>query len=240
MAAEAEGEYVLGYWDIRGLAAPIRMAFHLAGLKYRDELFVVNQQPDGKWKSNWSAKYKELEASGSTPFPNLPYLTLPDGKTTLVQSMAILRHVGRVGGVYGATDIEQARCDEIIEQVMDLRNEMVRVVYGDFEGGKNTFVTASLPYYFGSFSKYLAIHSTAFMGSNSPSIADMNCADALSVSSRLFSDVTGKDFAAEFPELDAYVKRVFGLSQLANYVAGPLHKLAPNNRMANWGNAPLS
>jgi glutathione S-transferase len=231
------GEYVLGYWDIRGLAAPIRMAFSLAGIKYRDELYSVHKDGD-KWTSNWGAQYKLLESTGATPFPNLPYLTLPDGKTTLVQSMAILRYVGRIGNIYGDSDLDMARIDEIIDQTMDLRNEMSRVCYSDFEGGKTTFTTASLPYYFSTFTKYLEQHKTQFMGTNKPSIGDLNCADAIMTAGKLFSDVTSKDFATEYPVLSEYAKRVFALPQLADYVAGPLNGQPANNKMAVWGSAP--
>jgi glutathione S-transferase len=213
------------------------MAFSLAGIKYRDELFSVTKDGD-RWTSAWGSKYKELEVSGAVIFPNLPYLTLPDGKTTLVQSKAILRYVGRVGNIYGDSDFARARIDEVIDLVTDLRSEMSPVCYGDFEAQKTVFATKSIPYFFSGFTKMLESNKTQFITSDKPTIADCELADVVLTCAKLSDDVTGKSFAAEFPELAAYAKRVFELPELAGYVASPASGMAANNKMAKWGNAP--
>ncbi len=232
------GEYVFGYWDIRGMAAPIRMAFIVGGIKFREDLYSLTKKESGEgYNSIWFEKYSELEKEGKIGFPNIPYLILPEGQT-VVQSMAILRHVGRIGNLYGDSDIDKLRIDEVIDQVTDLRSEMSGVCYGDFEGQKVVFATKSLPYFFSGFTKYLELSKSEFMGTSRVSIADLNCADALATASKVFGDVTSKDFAAEYPVLSAYVKRVFALPQLAEYVSGPSNAMPANNKIAMWGNAP--
>jgi glutathione S-transferase len=72
--------------------AAIRVALHDAGLAYEEV-----------YPENWLAYKAAGVADGSLPFGQNPQLLLDDG-TSIVQSNAILRHVGRTGGLYGKTE----------------------------------------------------------------------------------------------------------------------------------------
>lgn len=246
---DTSNEYVLGYWSIKGLAAPIRMAFACAGIAYRDELFAMSEV-EGRWRSSWPLKAKEMLANGESAFPNLPFLILPAAgehseRKVVMQSGAILRYVGQLGGLMGQNPVESLLVDELLEQTMDLRNEMVRVVYSaDFKDLHESFAAKSLPYYFGAFEKYLHLRSTGaeegtplFYVGGKVSVADLAIADAIETASRL----AGKflDTASLYPLVMRHVAEVRALPQLKGYYEGPLAKLAPNNVMASWGNEPL-
>lgn len=60
---------VLGYWDIRGLAQPIRMILEHAGADYKDTQYSCGPAPDYDRSAWTSVKY-----TLALDFPNLPYL----------------------------------------------------------------------------------------------------------------------------------------------------------------------
>jgi glutathione S-transferase len=74
---------ILGYWDIRGLAEPVRLLLEHAGVDYEDRRINMT-------KPSWL----EYKTSLGYDFPNLPYYEEPGG-VKLTQSNAILRHLGR-------------------------------------------------------------------------------------------------------------------------------------------------
>merc|ERR1712088_124538 len=84
----------LAYWDIRGLAQPIRMLLEYAGAKYTDKRYNCGDAP-GFDLSDWTNVKFKL----GLDFPNLPYLI--DGNIKVTQSNAILRYLGRKFGFDG-------------------------------------------------------------------------------------------------------------------------------------------
>ena len=75
---------VLCYWDIRGLAQPVRLLLAYTGTEYEDKLLSCGPAPDYD-KSCWF----DNKFSFGLDFPNLPYYI--DGDVKLTQSNAILR-----------------------------------------------------------------------------------------------------------------------------------------------------
>jgi len=57
----------LGYWDLRGIAEPIRMLLHYADVDFEDKRYVYGDAPDFD-KSDWLNVKHKLDI----PFPNLP------------------------------------------------------------------------------------------------------------------------------------------------------------------------
>ncbi|KAJ3159137.1 hypothetical protein HDU86_002039 [Geranomyces michiganensis] len=84
----------LTYFDFRGKGEALRVALSVAGLPFVDERLT-----DAEWASR-----KE-----SMPFGQLPVLEI-DGKQ-LSQQQAILRYVGRLGGLYPEDQLEAATVD---------------------------------------------------------------------------------------------------------------------------------
>ena len=48
---------------------------------------------------------------------------LVDGEVAVLQSLAILRHVGRKHGLYGKSDADAARIDSLLDGLEDMRNK---------------------------------------------------------------------------------------------------------------------
>ncbi|KAJ3585841.1 hypothetical protein NHX12_012249 [Muraenolepis orangiensis] len=116
----------LAYWDIRGLAQPIRLLLEYTDTKYEDKLYVCGEAPDYD-KTCWIDEKHTL----GMDFPNLPYLV--DGDRKLVQSNAIMRYIARKNNLCGETEDEMVRVDLIENQSMDFRNGFVQICYGDHD-----------------------------------------------------------------------------------------------------------
>ncbi|KAH7948406.1 hypothetical protein HPB52_021973 [Rhipicephalus sanguineus] len=98
---------VLGYWDIRGLAEPIRYLLAHAGVPYEDKRYGFGDGPEPT-RDEWLAVKYKLDLD----FPNLPYII--DGDVRMTQSQAILRYLGRKHGL-APKDEETVRRVEMLE-----------------------------------------------------------------------------------------------------------------------------
>uniref|UniRef100_A0A3P9A8H7 glutathione transferase n=1 Tax=Esox lucius TaxID=8010 RepID=A0A3P9A8H7_ESOLU len=115
----------LAYWDIRGLAQPIRLLLEYTGTKYEEKFYTCGEAPNYD-KSCWFDEKKKLEMD----FPNLPHLV--DGDRKIVQSNAIMRYIARKHNLCGETEDEKIRVDILENQAMDFRNGFVMMCYTDF------------------------------------------------------------------------------------------------------------
>nr|ABL09303.1 allergen Aca s 8 [Acarus siro] len=97
----------LGYWDIRGLGAPIRYLLTYAGIDFEDKRYSDPNE--------WFGKDKP---SLGLDFPNLPYYI--DGSVKLTQTQAILRYIARKANLDGATEAEKIAISLVEQQVQDL------------------------------------------------------------------------------------------------------------------------
>nr|WEU39139.1 glutathione S-transferase [Saccharina japonica] len=93
---------VLTYFDMPGAAEAVRWALEQSGLEWEDKR--ISGEEFGVLKP-------------SLPNGQLPVLEI-DGYV-LPQSMAILRYVGKLGGLYPSDNLEAAKCDAILDSATD-------------------------------------------------------------------------------------------------------------------------
>jgi len=236
------GKYVLGYWYIRGLAAPIRMALTAAGVDFVDESsnYALDKLPDGSWsREKWTASYSYMEKEVH-PFPNLPYLVLPTGEV-FVETRAITAHIARTFGLGGTTELERFRNDEINDFMSDFRGECSPMFYGNLEGLKAAFFADVLPYYLLGLERRLEQFQTPFFGGGSATTADFNVCDFTFTMLQFSAENGGaaRDrFFDKYPLLSAHYDKVRSLPALAPYFASPSATLSANNWMAQWPGFP--
>lgn len=102
--------YKLYYFDFHGGAGePIRNAFRVSKIPFEDV-----RVKHGDWP--------ELKASDKCIFGQMPLLEI-DGKM-FSQSMAILRYVGKITGLYPEDPIESLRVDEFLDSIIDTRSKI--------------------------------------------------------------------------------------------------------------------
>ncbi|MEE8514252.1 MAG: glutathione S-transferase [Gammaproteobacteria bacterium] len=102
-------ELKLTYFDFHGgRGEPARLAMFMGGIEFEDRRVPL---------AEWPAVKAEM------PFHAVPVLEV-DGKT-LTQSNAINRYVGKLAGLYPSDPWQAALCDEVMDTVEDIVNEVV-------------------------------------------------------------------------------------------------------------------
>lgn len=210
----------LVYWDIRGLAQPIRLLLEYTGTEYTDKLFSCGEAPDYD-KSCWF----DIKHKLGMDFPNLPYLV--DGDKKIVQSNAIMRYIARKHNMCGKTEDEQVRVDIIENQAMDFRNGFVMLCYMHYDN-KDGYLKG-LPDKLRAFSEFLA--SRDWFAGSDITFVDFIMYELLD-QHRMFDS---KCLDA-FDNLKKFLDRFEALDKIAAYMKSPKFIKTPvNNKMAKWG-----
>ncbi|RWS14811.1 Glutathione S-transferase Mu 1-like protein, partial [Leptotrombidium deliense] len=121
---------VLGYWNIRGPAAPISYLLH-----YADVDFEYKQYPIEPALESDAPKWENDKCTLGLDFPSLPYLI--DGDVKLTQSLAILRYLARKYKLVGETEEETTRLEWTEQQLVDGYTGLAKVAYSGSEYDKN-------------------------------------------------------------------------------------------------------
>lgn len=135
----------LSYFDLGGRGGrgePTRLALILSDLEFEDHRFSYAEWPGIK---------------PTTPYGAVPTLTI-DGKQA-AQSCAILRYVGKQGGLYPSDPYEALLVDEIIETMNDLNVATYSYLGPDVEKTKEQrklLVEVHVPRFIGGLEKRLA------------------------------------------------------------------------------------
>lgn len=103
-------QYKLYYFDFHGGAGePIRNAFRVSGTPFEDARIPM---------AEWGA----VKADKKFVFSQMPILEI--NGVPYAQSMALLRYVGKLTGLYPTDPIEALRVDEILDCMLDVRGKL--------------------------------------------------------------------------------------------------------------------
>jgi len=137
--------YKLVYFPVRGRAQCIRYMCIDNDIPFEDSLVEIENFPNVK---------------NTFMFGQLPVLY--DGEFEISQTNAILHYLAKKHGLYGDSDKDMARVDMIHEQRTDVFLEYGRLVWMNFEEGKEEFIT-KLP-------EKLKVFETQLVGNNGGSV----------------------------------------------------------------------
>lgn len=212
----------LGYWDIRGLAQPVRLLMEYTGTKYEEKLYVCGEAPEYD-KSCWLNEKHKLKLA----FANLPYLI--DGDKKITQSNAILRYIARKHKLCGQNEDEEIRVDIMENQAMDFRNSFVRMCYTDVDKMKAKYLE-ELPATLKQFSDFLG--ERKWFAGDKITFVDFLMYELLD-QHRMFHPTCLDDFK----NLRDLLDRFEALEKIAAYMKSDRFMKTPvNNKMAKWGN----
>lgn len=213
----------LGYWDIRGLANPIRLLLEYTDSSYEEKRYTMGDAPNYD-RSQWLDEKFKL----GLDFPNLPYLI--DGAHRITQSNAILRYIARKHNLCGETEEEKIRVDILENQAMDTRIQLAMVCYNpDFEKKKPEYLEA-LPEKMKLFSQFLG--KRPWFAGDKITFVDFIAYDVLD-QHRVFEP---KCLEA-FPNLKDFISRFEGLKKISAYMKSSRFLPTPIfSKMASWGN----
>jgi hypothetical protein len=137
----APKKYALGYWSIRGLGAPITMMMCAAKVPFTLFLYDVVEDGESGWTSDYFAAKGDYIKKFKQPLWNLPFCVDRENKRVISQSNACLAFLGRAAcGMFGDDEIASSECEQLLCEIFDLRNNMVRYAYGS--GGDVSSVVA--------------------------------------------------------------------------------------------------
>jgi glutathione S-transferase len=230
--ASAGGRLVLGYWEIRGLAQPIRTLLAYTQTPFVDLTYSNDEAGERAWEAD---KAGALPAAGFA-FPNLPFLasssssssssspSRDDGgdgsrqRVRLTQSTALLMHVARASphlNLLGATPAEADLCDMFLMQAVDVRAEIGKWSYG---GSDAPALPPALDASLAPFEAALADGRAFVAGGDAPTVADFVLVELLllvraAVTAR--GAPGARDAFATFPRLRALVERFRALPGVA-------------------------
>ncbi|XP_055024088.2 glutathione S-transferase Mu 3-like isoform X1 [Misgurnus anguillicaudatus] len=212
----------LAYWDIRGLAQPIRLLLEYTCTEYEEKLYSCGEGPNYD-RSCWFDEKNKL----GLDFPNLPYLV--DGDTKIVQSNAIMRYIARKNNLCGETEGERVRVDILENQAMDFRNGFFRVCYGNFDKLKPCYNEA-LPGTLKQMSDFLG--DRKWFAGNKITFVDFIMYELLD-QHRMFCP----ECLDDFKNLKCFLDRFESLEKIVAYMkSSKFIKTPVNNKMAKWGN----
>lgn len=221
------GKIELGYWAIRGLAAPLRMMLEHSGLEYSE--FQIKEA--GQW---FGAKKDEILKLN--PLANLPYLV--DGDKCVCQTNAIFVYLGDRTGLNGSNAAEKLMTLQMLEEIYDLRNRVIELVYPfkevcrdqaehDAKVKKHLEVGAK-----GNYGKLNNVVKGPFIFGNAISTADFHLFEMLDQHEKMADNAKASKILSEYPKLAALHAAVKALPTLQKYFASDSYKLPLNNPIA--------
>lgn len=240
--SEQTQKLTVGYWDIRGLAQPIRMALTLGGVDFNDVTYECRKKETEKenpkfadlWDlSDWHGKTK---STLGIDFCNLPYVQ--DEGVSFAESIACLTYAAEVGGHHAKfTQAQKAKALAFTLKVQEIRDKAVGFFYGfggaaAFDGvdGANTKAyIAKITKEGGEFDTFNAI-----IGEKKYLMGDDICSADFHLCEMIYQHyLVDKAIFEEMGNLKRYAKGFFALEKIADMEKNC--KFPINNKMAKFG-----
>ena len=204
------------YFASRGRAELIRLVLAEAGVDYQEHPVGKGTPPvDGR-----PTDFAALKATGTLPFDAVPVWEEPSG-LRLAQSGAIANHIARAHGLRGKSAVEEARCDELLGAVDDVRLELRKlatIAAGERPALRAELASATLPRWLGYLDRLLAKNGG---GAGHAVGASITVADlALWYLFELIRDNGFGGALERYPALVAFGERIGSRPRLATYLKG--------------------
>nr|ABL09304.1 allergen Aca s 8 [Acarus siro] len=190
---------ILGYYNVRGYAQPIRNLLAYAGVDFIDKRYPMD--PVQLASPEWQAEKHTF----GFDFPNTPYLI--DGDVKLTQSLAILRYLARKYGLEGATETEKNRIALLEQQINDLQTSFFLSL---LKGDEAAFLQ-TLPDQLAGVSAFLGVNQ--FAAGSSVAYVDFLLYEYLVRVLVYKPEIIGR-----FENLVQYIKRIEALPRLAEWI----------------------
>jgi len=230
----AEQKLTIGYWKIRGLAAPCRMICEYAGVDYINKCY----SPTDDEKEAWFSVKPEFATKNA--LINLPYVVDTDG-FTVSQSLACMTYLGRKFDMIGSNEKEVSMAEQVLNEAHDLRNAAVRAFYSSDLVNVKKFFKEVVPKSYGKFEGWLKAQATGpYTVGMAPTVGDFHLWEMVDQ-----CELLAVDFGEQSPLVGNPMLRKLYVSmrtepKLQRYFSGPLYHLQVNSPFAIWGNEQRS
>lgn len=191
--------YKLTYFNVTGLAEPIRYMFNYGGIQFEDVRFSFDDWP----------KYK-----AGMPMGQVPVLEI-DGKK-YNQSRAIARYLAKKCKLYSSDEIEALEIDIVIDSLEDIR-QALGIYYWEKDAAiKEKFKQIAfekLPNYMSKFEEQVKANGGYFVRGK------LTWADIMYAAyAGLLSTFAGEDVNKNRPELKKLVDKVHAIPSIKTYL----------------------
>jgi len=203
-----------------------------ANVNFEDHVYEVTGTPGNYDRSAWFNHKPTL--APKNPLINLPYII--DGERIITQSNACYTYLGRKFHLNGKNEDEITKVEQILNQVMDLRNDAAYQFYYIENPDYNVYLKNSASVHLGKFEAWFAHHKTKFSASDELTVADFHLWEMLDVHQALAKEKVGNaDFLNQYPHLLDFHKRFKELPPIHKYIESPAYKYPINNKSSNFG-----
>nr|UUB32734.1 glutathione S-transferase GSTs6 [Dendroctonus valens] len=192
--------YKLTYFDIMGLAEPIRMLLSYGNLDFEDYRVPLERWPNVK---------------PNVPFGQIPVLEF-NGKV-FHQSIAISRYLAKQVKLVGKDDIEDMEIDAIVDVLMDFRSKVAKYHYDEDAAAKEAYAKTLfgeiVPYYLEKLDKQAKENGGFLVGGK------LTWADLILVGSIDYMNfMANKDLLAGAPNLTKVKENVAAVPTVQKYL----------------------
>ena len=131
-------QITVAYWSTKGLGAPLRQMVLYSGVPLKCIFYKTTavQTQDGLSVegSHWHLGAKPA-LQKINPLINLPYVEVHDAdqKIVVAQSIACMTLLARELDMQGSDRNENSQCEQLLCEIMDVRNKMVEFAYAQHE-----------------------------------------------------------------------------------------------------------
>mmetsp|Transcript_33300 Transcript_33300/g.61049 ORF Transcript_33300/g.61049 Transcript_33300/m.61049 type:complete len:262 (+) Transcript_33300:62-847(+) len=244
--AARKTEIETGYWNFRGLGAPMRMICYYGGAQaWKDVKYDVKKRAAGdEGETRWASKEWEKTVKPAlrdiNPFVNLPYVLNRTTGEVVSQSNAVYLYLGRLFGLNGLTMQEQIANEQVLFQSYSLWLEVVDLVYpfkmnkdvDAFHASLDSHLKKHLPAYYEKFENWLRRTGTAFFCGDRPCTADFHVWEMLDQHQEMANRYQKPSPLRGFDKLKVYYDTMRSLPKLQPYFNSSDARLPVNNKMA--------
>lgn len=229
-----------GYWDFRGLGAPMRMMCVYAKADWQDIKYSAKQKAKGSWMAREWEQEQRPKLREQNPLVQLPYVINQTTGEVVSQSSAVYLYLGRVLGLAGSTREEEVANEQVMAYLYGMWMEVRDLVYPSFNNRTEESFKASLDNHFigamaGHYSKleaWLRQKQTSFFAGSKPCAADFHVWEMLDQQEAMAREYDFPSPVEDYPLLRVFFARFRELPELRPYFEGGDAQLPINNKMA--------
>jgi glutathione S-transferase len=231
----------IGYWNFRGIGAPMRMMCDYAGVKWENIPYEVREKRPGHWVCHEWDKDDKIILSRDNPFVQLPYVKNKATGEVVSQSNAVCLYLGRLLSLNGSTPQEQLANEQVLFYVYQMWQETTDLVYPfkqnkdmeAFQKSLNNHLRHVIPAHYRKLESWLTlVGSNFFVGQESPCTADFQVWEVIDQHEQMALKHSFKSPTSSFPQLEAFHSLLQHEPRLQKYFDSDFYKLPCNNKMA--------
>lgn len=229
-----------GFWNFRGLGAPIRMICTYADVEWEDIKYDVRKKAKGGWvASDWAVDDKP-DLQQRNPLIQLPYVINHKTGEIVSQSVTVCLYLGRVFGLNGTTLSVKVANEQVLLYVHIIWKEVFDLVYPSkqnideqsFKESLNIHLGSVMPAHYSKLEGWLVQRSTGFFAGWSPCTADFHVWEVLDQHEAMASAHGACSPLADFKWLCAFYSHFRTIPRLQKYFDSENARLPINNKMA--------